>query len=251
MSTKRKKLALVTGLASLTLFDIAIATAAPVSTYSWTGFYSGVDAGYRWAEGNFASSPYTFLIPGSGTQPFPARSENYNLNSGIVGLHGGYNFMITPTILAGVEGDWTWGFGKDNRSATFTIFDGTALRSSEVNLTWQATIRGRLGVVNGPWLFYGTAGAAFIHAKWSDNISASGSFPSIAASWAASKTLTGWTAGVGIERMLDSNWIARVEYLYENFGSFSVPHGFGPQTGTLDIGDAHKLRVGISYKFGG
>jgi opacity protein-like surface antigen len=37
------------------------------------------------------------------------------------------------------------------------------LQNSEVELTWQATIRGRLGYVNGPWLIYGTGGVAFAH----------------------------------------------------------------------------------------
>jgi opacity protein-like surface antigen len=49
--------------------------------------------------------------------------------------------------------------------------------------------------------------------------------------------------------MLASNWIARLEYLYEKFGDVGVPHGFGLQTGTLDL-KVNKVRVGISYKFG-
>ena len=235
---------ILTGLASLTLLDIAAAQA------QWEGFYVGGHAGYRWSDANFTSPAYSFTIPFSQTTFFPARSENYSLNGSIVGLHTGYNFMLSPIFLAGIEGDWTWGSGKDNSSATFIITDGTAIRSSEVKMTWQATIRGRLGVVNGQWLFYGTAGAAFIHVKWSDSLSASGSFPAIAAAWSENDTLAGWTVGGGIERMVNPNWFFRLEYLYENFGSFNVPHGFGPQTGKLDIGDVQKVRVGFSYKFG-
>jgi outer membrane immunogenic protein len=239
---------ILTGLASLTLLDIATAQAQ-----TWQGSYVGGHAGYRWADANFTSPAYIFTIPFSQPTFFPARNENYNLNSGIVGVHTGYNFMLSPTFLVGIEGDWTWGSGKDNSSATFIISDGTATRSSEVHLTWQATIRGRLGVVNGQWLFYGTGGVAFIHAKWSDSLSASPSstqFPAIAATWSENNTLTGSVFGGGIERMFNPNLIFRLEYLYENFGSFNVPHGFGPQTGKLAIGDVQKVRVGFSYKFG-
>jgi opacity protein-like surface antigen len=74
---------------------------------------------------------------------------------------------------------------------------------------------------------------------------ASGTFTSI---WDVGKTLTGWTVGGGMEYMLNPNWIARLEYLYENFGDVNVPFGLG-QTGTLNLKDVNKVRVGISYKF--
>ena len=71
-------------------------------------------------------------------------------------------------------------------------------------------------------------------------------------SFASSKSdvLTGWTVGGGVEWMLDRNWIARGEYLYESFGNMSVPlAGSVPATsGSLET-TAHKLRAGISYKF--
>ena len=163
--------------------------------------------------------------------------------------------MITPTILAGVEGDWSWGSGSDSLSGanSFVLLDGIILGTtfhSELQLTWQATIRGRLGYVSGPWLFYGTGGAAFTQAQWSDRSTIIGG-PGFTSSTDASKTLSGWTVGGGVEYMLyASNWIARVEYLYENFGNFSVPVGFGPQMGTLELKAVNKVRVAISYKFG-
>jgi outer membrane immunogenic protein len=231
---------ILTGLASLTLFDIAVATAV-AQTPSWAGTYIGAHAGYRWADAQFSGAAYL----GPNGAPVPAISNNFNLNSGILGLHAGYNYLISPNHLFGLEGDFTWGWGKDSLTQVLN-FDGTAFRS--VELGWQSTLRGRLGVINGNWLLYGTGGVAFIHAEWADR--SSFTFPATSASWSSSKTLSGWVVGAGAEYMVSRNWIARVEYLYENFGSFNVPHGFAPQTGTLDIGDVHKLRAGISYKFG-
>lgn len=257
MRVRNKKQKLLVGLAALTLLDIAAAEAAdlpvkapppaPIQTYNWSGFYLGAHAGYRWANADFSGPGYDF-----GGFAFPPRSEGYRLSGGIVGVQAGYNFMITPTILAGLEGDWTWGSSRDGAAGTIFVFvtDGLSF-ASEAKLTWQATLRGRLGVVNGPWLFYGTGGVAFAHVQWTDSSTfIFGGAPVAAFASDVGKTLTGFAVGAGFEYMWTQNWIARAEYLYENFGDVSVPFGLGPQTGTLDLKDVSKVRVGISYKFG-
>lgn len=254
-----KKQKVLAGLVSLTLWDIAAAGAAdlpvkappptPIATYNWSGFYLGAHAGYRWADPSFSGPGYDFDT-GNGIFTSPPRNESYRTNGGIVGVHAGYNYMITPAILTGVEGDWTWGSSSESRTGTALdeFGDGFTFRS-QVKLSWQATIRGRLGYVNGPWLFYGTGGVAFARVRWNDSTTlstcCSGTFTS---TWDVGKTLTGWTVGGGLEYMLNPNWIARLEYLYENFGDVNVPFGLG-QIGTLDLKDVNKVRVGISYKF--
>lgn len=259
-----KKHKLLVGLASLTLWDIAAAGAsdlpvnarptAYVPSYNWSGFYVGAHAGYRWADASFSGPGYSF-DPGSGTVTFPSRSENYRANGGIVGAHIGYNYMLTPVFLAGLEGDWTWGSASQSLANSFSGIDlsgdgFTFSGTSELRLTWQSTIRGRLGIVTGPWLVYGTGGVAFAHAHWSDSSVLNTIGGTSFASWSADKTLTGVAAGFGVEYMYTSNWLARIEYLYENFGNFNVPFGFGPQVGTLDLRDVSKVRIGVSYKFG-
>jgi outer membrane immunogenic protein len=264
MSAKKKVLV---GLASLTLFDISAAIAADIPLkalprpaapiYDWSGFYIGGHAGYRWADASFSGPGFTVQGLGSAAV-FPALNTSFRSNGGLIGVQLGYNVMISPMVLAGVEGDWSWASAKGSIASTVSaaLADGLVFRSqsaSELTLTWQATIRGRLGVVNGPWLFYGTAGVAFINAKWSETatLTLDGLADPIAtAAWTDRKTLTGFVVGVGIEYMYAANWIGRIEYLYENFGDFSVRHNFTPQIGKLDIGDVHKLRVAISYKFG-
>jgi high affinity Mn2+ porin len=262
--TRNKAQKLLAGLASLTLVDIAVATAADfplkavkarpvalVPAYDWSGFYLGGHAGYRWASADFFGPAYGF-DPGIGTVSFPARSETYRLNGGIIGVQAGYNVMITPTILAGLEGDWTWGSSRDGTAGGFIVVNASDSFSfvSQVRLTWQATIRGRLGIVNGPWLFYGTGGAAFTRVNWTDNSTfLINGTPSAFSLSDAGNTLTGVAMGGGAEYMWMLNWIARIEYLYENFGNASVPFGLGPQVGTLDLRDVSKLRIAISYKF--
>jgi outer membrane autotransporter protein len=253
----RKSQKLLVGLTSLTLMDIAMAVAAdlpvkvpppaPIQTYNWSGFYLGGHAGYRWGDASFSGPSYDFV-----GFVFPPHSENYRPNGGIFGVQAGYNFMITPTILAGLEGDWTWGSSHDSAAGSIFAFAADGLSfASQAKLTWQATIRGRLGVVNGPWLFYGTGGVAFARVHWTDNstfiFDGTPTGPAFASD--VGKTLTGFAVGAGVEYLWTQNWIARLEYLYEGFGDVSAPFGLGPQTGSLDL-NVNKVRVGLSYKFG-
>jgi outer membrane immunogenic protein len=252
------------GLVSLTLWDLAAANAAdmpvkapppaPVAAYNWSGFYVGAHAGYRWADPNFSGPGYDFDT-GIGLVSFPPRNESYSANGGIFGVHGGYNYMVTPSVLVGLEGDWSWGNSSTTLATSITgldsIGDGfTFSRVSEAKLTWQATVRGRLGYVSGPWLFYGTGGVAFTRLQWSEVSRLDAFAGTFTAGSAGSKTLTGWVVGGGVEYMVIRNWIVRGEYLHENFGDFSIPFGFVQQAGKLELKDVNKVRVGLSYKFG-
>ena len=267
-------------LAALTLLEIAagiavtavavpafaadLPTKAPIvvaPSYNWTGFYLGAHAGYRWGHANFSGNGYVFDpdSPAGGTSPItiPARNQGFNPKGGLFGFQGGYNYQFAPNYLVGIEADWSWGNASDSQTTVLSVLssDGGTYRlnnTSEVKLGWQATLRGRLGYVNGPWLLYGTGGVAFARAEWSEAATLMSIQPILVLATAASsahKTLTGFAVGGGAEYMFTQNWIGRLEYLYEGFRDFSVPSGFGPQTGNIDL-SAHKLRVGISYKFG-
>jgi outer membrane immunogenic protein len=235
----------------------ASAQGAPV--WSWTGFYVGAHAGYRWGHANFNSSAYVFDVDGGGPSSplhFPARDQGYNPKGGIFGFQSGYNYQFAPNYLVGVEADWSWGNASDSQTTVLSVLssDGGTYRlnnTSEVKLGWQATIRGRLGYVNGPWLLYGTGGVAFARVEWNDTNTAVVGLSTVVgtAASSASKTLTGFVVGAGTEYMFNRNWIGRLEYLYEDFGKVDVPYGFGPQQGSLDV-NVHKVRLGISYKFG-
>jgi outer membrane immunogenic protein len=63
----------------------------------------------------------------------------------------------------------------------------------------------------------------------------------------------GWTAGGGIESMLGSNWMARAEYRFADFGTRS---NTDIRTGALGAVASYDLRLtthtaqfGIAYKF--
>jgi outer membrane immunogenic protein len=260
-------------LASLTLVDIAIGAVA-VSTAtstsaahaqgrvapSWTGYYIGAHAGYRWGVADLTSNPYSATSPSSadaGTfATYPGRNEDFKPDGIFGGAHLGYNWQFNPNWLIGLEGDWSWGRSTGRavtaRSGNDSSNDGFSfVHNSAVTLLWQATLRARAGYVVENSLWYVTGGAAFARVKWSDDFAATDPVAPFEGvnQFAFSSTSTvraGWVVGAGFEQMFASNWTWRAEYLYENFGSFAVPQGLGA-VGNIDLA-IHKVRIGITFK---
>jgi high affinity Mn2+ porin len=58
----------------------------------------------------------------------------------------------------------------------------------------------------------------------------------------------GWVAGAGAEVAITANWIARLEYLYRNFGHAEVTFPSGTSAGSSY--DGHEIRAGLNYKLG-
>src|SRR6187401_340564 len=123
---KRK---ILTGLASLTLLDIAAAHAADVArpvynapqqvvtaAPSWTGWYLGGHVGYRWTNPDLATAPYLFGPQFSSTI-VPGFGKSFDLDGVIGGAHLGYNWQVDRNWLVGIEADLSAGSQSD--SATF------------------------------------------------------------------------------------------------------------------------------------
>ena len=171
-------------------------TAQPaLQPYDWSGVYIGLVGGAA-------------VNASRGTDPTGARlGEIGNNDSGYsVGGLAGYNWQFAPSFLASVEGDFSW-LGIDR---AFTSFD---ISVNQVKTSWLATLRGRLAYSTGPALLYVTGGGAWLNVRddWT-------TFPpTITAS--SRKTLSGYTAGGGIETVLAGNWTSRTEYLYVDVGT--------------------------------
>lgn len=203
-------LACVAGAASAA--DVAVKGSGPAYTapYNWTGFYAGLNAGYGWANVSDTTS-------------------STNLNGVIGGGQIGYNWQ-NGNLLLGLEAD-VQGSGQKNSTTVgaFTV---------DRKLPWFATARGRIGYAAGPWLFYGTGGAAWGNYKLS--VTSAG----VTASDDATKAA--WTAGAGVEWMFAPKWSAKLEYLYVDTGSTSVTL-FG-STFNGRVKD-NIVRIGANYHF--
>jgi outer membrane immunogenic protein len=136
------------------------------------------------------------------------------------GLYGGTNVQFDRFVL-GLEGDALLSSLSGSRA-------GLGLDSS-----WAGSLRGRAGIALDQFLLYGTAGLAV-----RDLEAAAGGFRD-------SRTLFGWTAGIGIETMISPNVTARVEYRHTEYENKTFTLG-APTDVDLST-DAVRAGVGVRF----
>lgn len=255
--------------------DMALKAPVSVPVYDWTGFYLGGSLGDRLSGADWTT---TCLEPGFAACPtaLPNRlgfqnSTPLNSNAMRYGGYAGYNWQY-QNMLAGVEADAAWvdssAFVQGIPGAEDpTVAGSPGLDTARIRTTWDASVRGRLGwIVTGNVLLYGTAGASWIHAEASATCanafpvgSCNGANPLFGTTETISTNRVGWTAGGGMEVMVTPNWLARAEYRYANYGTFSSTL-FGGFNGVVNNGDAFSFDtklttqtavIGLAYKFGG
>jgi outer membrane immunogenic protein len=208
---------------------------APVPYYNWNGFYIGANIGGGFGDVNFSNVVTTTGV---------STGSNSASVAGVVGGGQiGYNYVLSPSFLAGVEADVDG--ANINGSATDTA--GTVEHKFDTEVF--GTVRGRLGLIWTNWLFYGTGGFAWGNEQVTRN--QLGGFAGLATagtSETVNNTGTGWTAGGGIEWGITPNWTARVEYLYVDLGTSSYSFPISNRTTSFD--DAFNVvRFGVNYKF--
>lgn len=197
------------------------APAAP--SFNWSGSYFGGHAGYV-----RSSVDWSAALTGA----------RYRMGRGGFsgGVHAGHNLQ---------QGSWVYGVEADINIGDLRRSIGVA--GTDVTLSaeleWFGSVRGRVGVVNDRWLVYATGGYAF------GNFSNSLVSPLLlGVRGAFSEMRHGWTLGAGLEYALASNFTARVEYRYSDYGSKSyIFSGIGNPY-AIDL-TTQQVIVGLSYKF--
>lgn len=187
-------------------------TPVPAARFDWGGAYIGGNLGWTWSKFTTTSAP---------TGKF---DTNTNGVSG--GVHAGYNFVISPNVVAGVEAD----LQLSDTEKTLTR-GGVAVKTSS---SWNSSFRGRLGYTFDRFMVYGTGGLAIADIS----VNAGGA--------KNDATAVGWTAGAGIESAITQNVTARVEYAYQDFGAQKFTVGGSQYKTSLDNS---QVRFGLSYKF--
>jgi len=136
------------------------------------------------------------------------------------GLQLGYNWQ---------NGQLVYGLETDLQLAGADDTVGTTKFSN----TWFGTLRGRGGFTFNNVLLYGTAGLAY-----------GGLRGEVTGGATESKTLAGWTAGIGMEIGLTPAWTAKAEYIYMGLSG----RGYAI-TGISNGYESSILRFGANYRF--
>src|SRR5262245_52589187 len=88
----------------------------------WSGFYVGLHGGYGRAEQDSAAFNANRVVQTCETGPnsgIPTACSSGDFEGGFIGLQLGYNFLVTPNVLIGVEFDSS-AAGLDGRSSNCT-----------------------------------------------------------------------------------------------------------------------------------
>ena len=212
---------------------------AAAPSFSWTGFYVGINAGAGWGRTTL-SDPEPGFLAGALTD-FEGTSVTANSSGFLGGGQIGFNYQFAPGWIFGLEGQ----FSGADISGTFNGFSGTSFHTKT---NWLASVTGRLGYAMAPnWLAYVKGGAAWAHDKYD---------VSYLGTWSASDTRTGWTVGGGLEWAFAGDWSASFEYQFYDFGTRTLdfnpsdsPFFFTPSSQDVKQ-QIHTVKLGINYRFG-
>ncbi len=207
---------LLSGIALFALTGGAVAADVPVkgpvytkapAAFSWEGQYIGIHGGYLWAENDSV---------------FGGVNPVFDHRAGYVGVQFGYLHHLSRNWLIGYEVDVSFG----------NISETVGLATSEIK--YFGTARTRLGYVQGPWLYYATAGVAWANTEIFN------------AATLFERHHVGYAIGAGIEYAFARNWTARVEYLFADLGEANLFTGAGNVNQDLTLST---LRFALNYRF--
>jgi outer membrane immunogenic protein len=249
----------------------------PAVVESWTGFYVGVALGGRFSDSTWTTNCLSAGAPGGVGCPlnFAANGPRFVTDnpSGFSSatfrpsVYLGYNWQVGNWVV-GAEADVAYGQGNntikgipgaENLAPNPGVQAGSPGNdSATIKDSWDASARARAGFLITPtMLLYATGGASWIHLEASAFCGTVNPLgwcrpgANLGTTSTASTTRIGWTAGGGIEAMLWSNWLARIEYRYSDYGKFDYTLFSGVDAIAAETKfHTHTALVGVAYRFG-
>ena len=240
-----------------------VAPSAPIfvpPSFTWTGFYAGLNAGYAFGASNEAKTNGTtgfsnLIAPGIAPGALKVDGSGF-----IGGGQIGYNVQMNQLVF-GVETDIQYVDNKKSSSFIGAPILGTQLNTTaQSELRYLGTLRARVGFVPvDRFLVYATGGLAYGDVRTTTSVSG---VQAPALSWAGSKsdTKVGYTVGAGVEYAITNNWTLKGEYLYYDLGKQNVAatgNAAVRAVAALNGVDylsrvdtkGHIVRAGVNYKF--
>jgi len=248
MPRLRSQLSSLMHVVMLVLLSTAAAAESPPI---WSGFYVGGHAGYAFADADFDVNPTGAWdgFPAQAAAVRAATDGTLKSDGGAFGVQAGFNHQLGIWVV-GLEADVSGVDLSDSRAGGPIPPTGVTSFSQQAELSWMATLRGRLGITAGPALFFATAGAAF--GEWDLYMRMAGG-PD-AAVFSNSTVQTGWVGGGGVEYAFAEHLSLKGEYIFADFGSVGGQSAFFPTAPAflnehdIDL-SAQVARAGINYRF--
>ena len=223
-------LAALSGLAAVALAGSAHAQSLFASPAApWAGPYVGVHAGYAW-DTDIVDTTGELLINQNATKNFVRPPFLLETRRGYVaGGQIGWNVQ-RGHFVAGIEADASFTDLGKKEVFHIPVRFGEAEKGRATRLNdrtdYLGTVRGRLGVAQGPLLFYGTGGFAYSHVR-NDALFDSSQLTHLDYEGHSASDLNGWVAGGGVEYLLPGGWrnhraTVRAEFLHYDLGDSSV-----------------------------
>jgi outer membrane immunogenic protein len=223
--------------------------AAPEPMFNWSGFYAGGHCGGAWARSRSSGDP----LPGGGFGAFDQTIgvEFKDSASGMLcGAQYGRNWQSGQFVF-GLESDLGWIGAKKSAIHVDSNPPDQAFTSMKYGLYSTTTVR--LGIAQNTSLYYFKGGLATARIK---NVGADMEGPDIDSSdiVSRSKTRFGFAVGGGYEYAFAPRWSVKLEYLYMDFGKYTVHHfdsDFGPPDDTFRFRNSvQTVKIGLNYNFG-
>lgn len=254
----------------------ATAQAADAYTSSespFNGFYTGVHAGYGWADtaidynGSYAISASSPDADGPDFGPVAGPDSfegDFSLNSkgALLGAHAGANFVSDSGLLLGMEvsGSWTDISGEE------TFDDGDATVSAEQSIGAIGLAQLKLGFASENTAIYALGGMALGQVNTTASLGTGGCIgPCLDEDEFINlvdindkQTVTGWTIGAGADAMVSDNVSIGVTYNYVRFeyeNGYDVDEDFLTfiqvlgEVNTDTSVSAHLVKASVSYHF--
>jgi high affinity Mn2+ porin len=231
------------------------------ASYDWTGVYLGGHFGYAAGSSHWSATQTGVAAPAvtGSLDLFNSYDMFRDTGSDLAGFQAGYNYMFPSRWVLGVEADISFpSFAEPSPHSiggTSTISSASiGLASYSEQMEFSGTVRGRIGYAPGNWMFYATGGFAWSYDQFTRTQLAGTPAGGTAVPGTVENAFVvpraGWTVGSGVEAALWSNWTARVEYLFTDYGNRSVLFPLGAQK--FDSGlSLNELRLGLDYKLNG
>jgi high affinity Mn2+ porin len=156
------------------------------------------------------------------------------------GLHVGYDHVAAPHLLFGADADVSFPyFYEDGAVASPSRAQAIDL-SEKIDLI--SALRARFGYARERWAIYGTGGLALAETHVTDDAVTSSAGQGRVLRWQP-----GWVLGAGTELAINSDWKAKLEYVYTRLNPAAV--AFPGATGVRSSAELNELRVGLTRSF--